>query len=67
MQPQQKICARCGQAFACQAYNIQACQCSSVVLTTAQLQYIKQHWADCICLTCLLQISEMNLPLTPTS
>jgi hypothetical protein len=65
MHAQQKICARCGSNFTCQANNIEACQCSTVVLNAAQLHYLKQHWANCVCQPCLIQISQLNLPQQP--
>lgn len=44
--------------------SIVLCHCSEVVLNEAQREFIAERWNDCLCQTCLLEISRME-SITP--
>ena len=56
-----KHCQRCGKGFECKSGSILLCQCQSVVLNQAQLEYIGSRYYDCLCAACLLAVrGEFN-------
>lgn len=52
-----KQCPRCNKGFECKSGSILLCQCSKIEVTTEQIEYIKSHYDDCLCLSCLNEIS----------
>lgn len=62
----EKKCPRCGVSFVCQPDNIIDCQCAAVKLDNFQRAYVKMHYTECLCKSCLEEIkinfyvSEVN-------
>lgn len=54
----QKQCARCWNAFECNAQNITQCQCAGIVLSDEQRMIIASLYKDCLCKRCLLMIAS---------
>jgi hypothetical protein len=52
---EQKYCPRCNQLFECKVGNITQCQCSTIQLTTEQLNYINTKYTDCLCAACMAE------------
>lgn len=52
-----KTCPRCGRALECKLNNPVHCQCAGATLTPDQLQYLQEHWSDCLCIQCLSHIA----------
>ncbi|WP_084490307.1 cysteine-rich CWC family protein [Niabella ginsenosidivorans] len=50
---EQKYCPRCEQPFECKVGSILLCQCSSVILTDAERDFITGLYEDCLCARCL--------------
>ncbi len=48
-----KKCPICGATFMCRHDNISLCHCSTVTLTTTQLNTLKQCYDSCLCNKCL--------------
>ncbi|MEZ5525500.1 MAG: cysteine-rich CWC family protein [Pseudomonadales bacterium] len=59
-----RCCPRCGAGFECKMGSILICHCSDVQLSEQQTDFIAEHWADCLCHDCLLEISAMQLATT---
>ena len=55
----QKQCGKCRQAFSCQQTG--GCWCGTVTLDAAQLAWIKQQFANCLCPTCLTAVAAGRL------
>lgn len=53
-------CARCGVAMTCTPQHIEACPCSTVVLTTATRERIAARYKGCLCNTCLLEETRLT-------
>ena len=51
-----KVCSRCGQSFGCNSGN--QCWCEGVALTRDQLQWLKDHFDDCLCPACLTLVGD---------
>jgi len=49
-------CAKCGAAFTCKPQG--NCWCNHYQLSTAQLQELKDNYADCLCEGCLILLAE---------
>lgn len=57
-----KQCGRCGAEFVCNPGAITECQCSAIVLTTAERSSIASNYDDCLCIQCLRALkAEMNI------
>lgn len=56
---EKKICQRCGKMFICMPNNIEKCQCATAKLNEKQRIYLKQHYTDCLCINCLLEIKRI--------
>ncbi len=63
----QQTCPRCKQAFACKADNISICQCSAILLTDEQSQYISRQYNGCLCIHCLQALKHEYEQLVPPS
>ncbi|TAJ23980.1 MAG: hypothetical protein EPO64_10170 [Nitrospirae bacterium] len=55
----QKACGHCHQTFVCQQAG--GCWCGTVKLDPAQLAWIKQKYANCLCPPCLGAVAEGTL------
>lgn len=53
-----KTCPHCKTSFECKSGDIINCQCESVILTTAQREYISQRYDDCLCANCLGKLRQ---------
>ena len=53
-----KTCPRCGAPFVCHHENPAICQCAGVVLNEKARAYLRTHYSDCLCRTCLIAISR---------
>ena len=59
---EQKTCPRCHTVFECKTGSIELCQCQTVILDEAQLDYIHARYDDCLCAACLAELrSESNI------
>ncbi|MDT8453540.1 MAG: cysteine-rich CWC family protein [Gammaproteobacteria bacterium] len=52
-----KICPRCQETFECKAGDVESCQCASVKLKSSERANIAGHYDDCLCASCLVQLS----------
>ncbi len=48
-----KCCPRCGRAFVCKVSRFVHCDCTTVPLTPATLELIRERYDDCLCVACL--------------
>lgn len=55
-----KTCSRCRAIFVCHANDIANCQCQQVELTPNSRQFISSHYQDCLCINCLIEISNQQ-------
>jgi hypothetical protein len=59
---EQKTCPHCQSIFECKTGSIEQCQCQTVSLDEAQLDYIHARYDDCLCAACLAELrTESNL------
>ncbi|WP_447980199.1 cysteine-rich CWC family protein [Candidatus Nitrospira bockiana] len=61
--PIEKRCEHCGQAFLCGQYG---CWCNAVSVTEAQYEWIAVRYRECLCPTCLGNVSRGVLGPPPT-
>ena len=52
----EKVCPRCGAHFVCTHDAL--CQCVGIDLTENARAYLRTHYSDCLCRTCLQEISR---------
>jgi hypothetical protein len=50
-------CPRCGGGFACGAASGAACACTSVQLSPALQQQLRDQFSGCLCLACLVALA----------
>ncbi|MFM8552137.1 MAG: cysteine-rich CWC family protein [Nitrospiraceae bacterium] len=55
----EKICGHCRQSFGCQQEG--GCWCNTVKLSEAQLAWLKQTFANCLCPRCLSAVATGTL------
>lgn len=53
MNPEIKICPKCGRSFECNNYNIMKCGCLHIPLSVEARQLISEKYNDCLCMNCL--------------
>ena len=53
-----KECPKCGGSFKCNSANIQKCACINAPLNSVTKQMISENYEDCLCLGCLIEISN---------
>ena len=53
-----KNCPRCNATFECKPGSITQCQCYGIELTAEQKTFLEQHYSDCLCRNCLLQLQD---------
>jgi hypothetical protein len=53
-----KNCPRCNTGFECKPGSVIQCQCYEVILSIEERAYLEQHYNDCLCKDCLLQLKE---------
>lgn len=58
MPEQQTQCPRCQQLFACKSDSIQLCECRTVHLDPAQLEFIRLQYSECLCVKCIRELKE---------
>lgn len=58
---EQKECPACGTRFECKAGSISNCQCYEVRLTSEQMQYLSERYADCLCVACLIRLQQSGV------
>jgi len=51
-----KTCPRCTLKFECKVGSILLCQCTTVQLTDIEREYIREHFADCLCANCMNEL-----------
>src|SRR5688500_18495925 len=49
-------CKRCGNYFECRVYDIESCQCSTIKLKPATLNFLQRTTWGCLCARCLTEI-----------
>ena len=50
---EQRHCHRFQALFECKSGSILLCQCQTVYLTPAHLEYVSERYTDCLCAACL--------------
>lgn len=53
-----KTCPRCGKPFICRVDDVANCDCRLVKLSDTQYEFIKANYSQCLCLTCLTEITN---------
>ncbi|MFB1488372.1 MULTISPECIES: cysteine-rich CWC family protein [unclassified Thiocapsa] len=53
-----KTCPRCGASFECKANRVERCCCIGVALTPETLDYLGEHYRDCLCVACLEAVNR---------
>lgn len=53
MKHEEKYCPKCKVAFECKVGSILLCQCSTVRLNHAELEFIQSKYDDCLCADCM--------------
>ncbi|MCX8080381.1 MAG: diphthine--ammonia ligase [Bacteroidia bacterium] len=48
-----KSCPRCAAMFECKVGSVLLCQCSKITLTEDERDFMKKHFTDCLCLSCM--------------
>ncbi|WP_072361297.1 cysteine-rich CWC family protein [Chitinophaga sancti] len=51
-------CPRCNKAFECRVGSILRCQCQEVTLNEEERIYIAEHYAGCLCASCMQVMKE---------
>jgi hypothetical protein len=59
--PVQKTCEACGCTFECGQYQ---CWCGAIGITESQMDWIAEHFQDCLCRDCLEKVARGE-SLTP--
>jgi hypothetical protein len=54
-----KTCPRCGSPFQCKANRVERCDCLGVSLSTEALEYLSEHYDDCLCVACLAEVNRL--------
>ncbi|RZL14809.1 MAG: hypothetical protein EOO89_15560 [Pedobacter sp.] len=49
-------CERCSTLIICKANSFSKCQCSAVVLSINEMQYISELFDGCLCAKCLEEL-----------
>jgi len=57
-QHEEKICPRCEAQFECKVGSINLCQCQTVSLDDAEMDYIRKKFEDCLCADCLIALKK---------
>lgn len=52
------LCPRCNSPFECKVGSISLCQCTRVNLTVDESQYICDHYEECLCAACMLEMKK---------
>ncbi|MBI3234554.1 MAG: cysteine-rich CWC family protein [Bacteroidetes bacterium] len=50
---EKKVCQRCKAHFECKVGSIQLCQCSTIVLSEEERNFIQHQFDDCLCIDCI--------------
>lgn len=52
-----KICPRCSATFVCT--HDAFCQCVGIMLSDNARAYMREHYSNCLCRNCLIELSKM--------
>ncbi|WP_341835614.1 cysteine-rich CWC family protein [Chitinophaga pollutisoli] len=55
---EEKSCPKCGGVFECKVGSIVLCQCTTVILSQEERDYIAAQYADCLCAACLKDLKS---------
>jgi len=55
---EEKYCPKCNIAFTCKMGDIANCQCNTVSLSEATINFLAKTNFDCLCKDCLLKVSQ---------
>lgn len=55
---EQVFCPRCDADFQCKVGSISLCQCTAVKLSVEEIQYIREHYEECLCVGCMLEMKK---------
>ena len=59
--PMKKVCPRCGVVFDCKHdEDIRLCHCASIDMNADMRNYLREHYADCLCHDCLQALKEQG-------
>ncbi|PWT73158.1 MAG: hypothetical protein C5B59_14040 [Bacteroidetes bacterium] len=58
---EEKICPRCEKSFECKSGDIAHCQCTQIHLSVEERAFIEEHYEDCLCTQCLLDLKSNYL------
>jgi len=53
-----KYCGRCNAQFDCRIQDIASCQCSTVLVSEATVDYLLRNSYDCLCANCLTELED---------
>lgn len=53
---EKKACSRCSTYFECKVGSILLCQCSTVRLSEAESDFMREQYIDCLCADCMMQV-----------
>lgn len=53
---EEKYCPRCKAIFECKVGSINECQCSAIILTAEERNYISEKFDDCLCASCMKEL-----------
>jgi hypothetical protein len=59
-------CPRCGAVFHCGARDATPCGCCAVPLDASTLQWLRERYVGCLCLSCLRTLGSTE-PAAPTA
>ena len=57
-EPHDDRCPRCGSAFHCGMHDAAPCPCSTLTLSRDTLAMLKERYAGCLCLRCLVELAK---------
>ncbi|WP_300659784.1 cysteine-rich CWC family protein [Fluviicola sp.] len=55
---EQVSCPRCHAFFVCKSGSISLCQCTTVSLSVDESHYISNHYSECLCAPCMLEMKK---------
>ena len=53
-----KYCPRCNSMFECKVGSVLICQCSTIILTNDEKDYIQLQFDDCLCVNCMKELQQ---------
>ncbi|WP_188459887.1 cysteine-rich CWC family protein [Marivirga lumbricoides] len=55
---EEKYCPRCNTLFECKVGSISLCQCTAVILTEEERNFMRNKFDDCLCASCMKQVKS---------